>query len=69
MIDSAGLSGCARSSKGSEPESSWYAITPAAQTSLAGPTSQLRTSGAMYLDTQPLGVGQGEDQGYLRHRG
>ena len=52
MMDSAGLSGCAWSLKGSDPDSSWYAITPAAQTSLAGTTSQLSTSGAMYLSAQ-----------------
>ena len=69
MMDSAGLSGCARSSKGSAPASSWYAITPAAQTSLAGTTSQLSTSGAMYLHPEPHLVGRGQGLGWARVRG
>mmetsp|Transcript_28200 Transcript_28200/g.66972 ORF Transcript_28200/g.66972 Transcript_28200/m.66972 type:complete len:246 (+) Transcript_28200:1577-2314(+) len=45
--DTAGLLGFLRSSNGSRPESSWWAMTPADQTSDLGHTSDCRTSGAM----------------------
>lgn len=40
--------GLRRSSNGNRPLSSWKAITPADQRSLAGVTRELSTSGAMY---------------------
>ena len=40
--------GLRRSLKGSRPLSSWKAMTPADQRSLAGSTAELSTSGAMY---------------------
>ena len=47
IADSAGASGLDASSKGSLPQSSWYAMTPADHTSASGPTREDRTSGAM----------------------
>ena len=49
IFEMEGLKGFRRSSKGKRPVSSWNAITPALQRSLAGDTSLLSTSGAMYL--------------------
>ena len=48
---SAGASGWAQSSKGKRPDSSWYAITPAANTSLAGSTAEDSTLGKIRVGT------------------
>lgn len=46
----AGLRGLRLSSKGKRPVSSWWAVTPAAHTSMAGVMREESCSGAMNLD-------------------